>query len=247
LSYRAFCCLADLETRLQRKEKAARYGKLADKLRKAFFPTFYSPDTQLLSWWISADGQRHDYWSPGISGLPIAYGLVPEKQAAQMLSLFHAKIKETGFTRLDIGLPCVLAPIRRADYLIGAGAVAGCPSREDGSDTFHRYLNGGCLVSDQIHWFNAHFRLGRGEAVQPQLAAMLTRQGKPVFPNGGSFQNGIVNRVGEGAEFYDWEGNTCGYEGHLVYSWFFLQGAMTRRPEYLQRILRPMMQRAPDL
>ena len=173
-------------------------------------------------------------------GLPIAYGLVPEKAAKQMLTLFHAKIKKSGFTRFDLGLPCVLTPIRRADYLHGLGPEFGCPSREDGADAFHRYLNGGCLVMDQIHWLNAHFRLGQGEVAQAQLAAMVARQGKPVFPNGGSFQNGIVNRPGEGAEFFEWEGKTSGYEGHLVYSFFFLQAALTQRSEQLSRIYRPM-------
>jgi len=76
---------------------------------------------------------------------------------------------------------------------------------------------------------------------------MLARQSKPVFPNGGSFQNGIVNAQPQGAEFYDWEGNTSGYEGHLAYSWFFLQAALTQRPEHLQRILRPMTERSPGL
>ena len=68
----------------------------------------------------------------------------------------------------------------------------------------------------------------------------MARQGKPVYPNGGSFQNGIINRPGEGAEFFDWEGKTSGYEGHLVYSFFFLQAAMTQQPEQLSRIYRPM-------
>ncbi|HUT32537.1 MAG TPA: hypothetical protein VNE39_03570 [Planctomycetota bacterium] len=240
LAYRAFCCLADIEKRLQRKDKAGRYAELAGRLRKAFYPTFYSPDTQLLSWWISADGKRHDYWAPGILGLPIAYGLVPKEPAEKMLSLIHAKVKEVGFTRLDLGLPCVLTPIRRADYHIGIGPEHGRPSREDGTDTFQRYLNGGCLVCDQVHWLNAHYRLGLRSSVQPQLDAMTARQAKPVFPNGGSFQNGIINEQPKGAEFYTWTGETCGYEGHLVYSWFFLQGVLTQHPDYLQRLLRPM-------
>ena len=245
LAYRAFCCLADLEKRLQRTDKAARYADLAGKLKAAFFQTFHSPQTGLLSWWISADGQRHDYWAPGIQGLPISYGLVPPDEGRRILAAVRGKVMETGFSRLDLGLPCVLTPIRRADCNIAVGAEYGCPSREDGSDTFGRYLNGGCLVSDQIHWLNAHFRLGQGEAVQPQLAAMLARQAKPVFPNGGSFQNGIVNVPTQGAEFYDWSGNTTGYEGHLVYSWFFLQAVLTRQPEYLSRLYRPMNQTPP--
>ena len=239
LAYRAFCCMADLERRLQRTDKAARYADLAGKLKAVFFRTFHSPETGLLSWWISADGRRHDYWAPGILALPVAYGLVPPTEGRRVLSAIRSKVKETGFSRLDLGLPCVLTPIRQADYNT-AGAVYGSPSREDGSDTFQKYLNGGCVVSDQIHWFNAHFRLEQGDAVQPQLAAMLARQGKPVFPNGGSFQNGILNSPGSGAEFFDWNGNPTGYEGHLVYSWFFLQGVLTQQAEYRDRILRPL-------
>jgi hypothetical protein len=240
LAYRAFCSMAQLEKRLGRPQQAQRYADLAAHLKKAFFPTFYNPETKLLTWWISADGQRHEYWAPGILGLPIAYGLVPRKEADDILSLVHAKVRETGFTRLDLGLPCLLTPIRRADYHLTCGPQYGAPSREDGTDTFQRYLNGSCMVNDQVHWLNAHFRLGRAEDVRPQLAAMVARQGTPVFPNGGSFQNGIINKPPLGAEFFDWSGKPCGYEGHLTFSWFFLQAALTQHPQHLEKILRPM-------
>jgi len=246
-AYRAFCCMADLEKRLQRKDQYAHYAQLANHLRQAFYPTFYSPQTQLLSWWISEDGQRHDYWAPGIIGLPITYGLVPAAQAKQILSRIEAKVKEVGFTRLDIGLPCVLTPIRKADYHLGVGAAYGGPSREDGSDTFQHYLNGGCLVSDQIHWLNAHYRMGLGDQVKPELDAMVARQANPIFPNGGSFQNGIINSQPQGAEFLTWNGQTCGYEGHLVYSWFFLQGVLTQHPEYLKKLVHPITELAHGL
>lgn len=240
LAYRAFCCMADLEKRLERPQQAARYAELAGRLKKAFFPTFFNTETGLLTWWISADGQRHEYWAPGILGLPIAYGLVPHKEAGEILSLVHAKVGEVGFARLDLGLPCLLTPIRRADYHRTCGAAYGSPAREDGTDTFQRYLNGGCVVSDQAHWLNAHFSLGRTEAVRPQLAAMFARQATPVFPNGGSFQNGIINQPPHGAEIYDWSGKVCGYEGHLSFTWLFLQAALTQHPEHLGKILRPM-------
>jgi len=49
-----------------------------------------------------------------------------------------------------------------------------------------------------------------------------------------------LNSPGSGAEFFDWNGNPTGYEGHLVYSWFFLQGVLTQQAEYRNRILRPL-------
>ena len=72
------------------------------------------------------------------------------------------------------------------------------------------------------------------------LGAMLERQRRGVFPNGGAYQNGIVDRYPEGAEFYDWNGNTCGYEGHLTYSFSFLQAVLLREPAFRDRLLRPV-------
>ncbi len=70
---------------------------------------------------------------------------------------------------------------------------------------------------------------------------MLRRQSEGVFPNGGGFQNGVINKYPQGAEFFDWDGNTCGYEGHLVYSWTFLQAILLREPAYRERVFRPVM------
>ena len=61
------------------------------------------------------------------------------------------------------------------------------------------------------------------------LDAMLRRQRDGVFPNGGGFQNGIIDRYPDGAEFFTWDGKTAGYEGHLVYSWTWLHALFVRR------------------
>jgi hypothetical protein len=61
-----------------------------------------------------------------------------------------------------------------------------------------------------------------------------------VFPNGGAFQNGIIDRAGAGAEFFDWEGNTTGYEGHLVYSWAWMQALFARDGIYQAKVLQPL-------
>ena len=52
---------------------------------------------------------------------------------------------------------------------------------------------------------------------------MLKRQRTGVFANGGAFQNGIIDAYPYGAEFFEWNGNPSGYEGHLVYSWVWMQ------------------------
>jgi len=61
-----------------------------------------------------------------------------------------------------------------------------------------------------------------------------------VFPNGGGFQNGAIDRFLLGAEDMDWEGNACGYEGHLGYSFTFLQAALLREPAIRARLLKPL-------
>jgi hypothetical protein len=69
---------------------------------------------------------------------------------------------------------------------------------------------------------------------------MLARQEKGVFPNGGGFQNGVVNSYPQGAEFYTWDGETTGYEGHLTYSFSFLQAILLRQPEFRAKLFRPI-------
>jgi hypothetical protein len=34
--------------------------------------------------------------------------------------------------------------------------------------------------------------------------------------------------MGKGAEVYDWNGGTAGYEGHLVYCWNFLHSMLRK-------------------
>ena len=138
-------------------------------------------------------------------------------------------------------MPETLVPIRAADYVRRLSPYS--PQREDGSDTFGIYLNGGCLVCSTIHFLAAHYVLGENDKADRILRAMLQRQARGVFPNGGGFQNGIVNRDPFGAEFFNWDGKTCGYEGYLVYSFTFPQAILLRQAEYRARLYRPLQVR----
>ena len=149
------------------------------------------------------------------------------------------KIEAAGFKRFDLGVPITLTPVPRGDYLMG---LAGCgvPSKEDGSDTFGQYLNGGCLVNDAVYFITALHLVGEPAKGDLVLRAMLERQERGAFPNGGGFQNGVVNEYPQGAEFFTWDGKTCGYEGHLTYSYAFLQTVLLREPAFRQKLLRPL-------
>jgi hypothetical protein len=157
-----------------------------------------------------------------------------------MLNQLWNKIESSGFKRFDLGVPITLTPVPRGDYLMGLSSH-GVPTREDGSDTFGQYLNGGCLVSDAVYFITALHIVGERAKGDRILEAMVRRQERGgVFPNGGAFQNGVVNEYPRGAEFYTWDGRTCGYEGHLTYSYSFLQAILLRESAFRDRLLRPL-------
>jgi hypothetical protein len=241
LIYRAFRCLADLEKQLGRSPQQARYADRANRLKTVYVKTFYNPASGWLGWWVSKDGQLHDLSSPMINNLAICYGLVEPAQGHDIIERLWTKIEKVGFHRFDLGVPITLAPVRRGDYLTGlADGVCGVPGREDGSDTFGWYLNGGCMVDDAVYFITALHIVGEGAKGDQVLRAMLARQEKGVFPNGGGFQNGVINAYPQGAEFFTWDGKTCGYEGHLTYSYSFLQAILLREPGFRARLFRPL-------
>jgi len=250
LTYRAWRCLADLEKKLERKEQQAHYTQLADRLKAVFFSTLFDPATGWIAWWKSEDGEMHNLASPMINALAVEYGLVEKQAAREILLRLWEKIEAVGFTRFEIGVPVTLVPVRKGDYLQPkpgkpAATICGAPEREDGADTFGKYLNGGCCVSDAVHFMTALYIVDEKEKGDRILNSMLDRQKRGVFPNGGAFQNGVIDTYPKGAEFFDWEGNTCGYEGHLTYSFSFLQAALLREPVMRARLLRPVLLKEP--
>ncbi len=201
--------------------------------------TFENPKTGWLAWWRSKDGELHDLSSPMITSLAICSGLVEPDQGREMLKRLWTKIEAVGFHRFDLGVPITLTPVRRGDYTIGAPAPTAF-RREDGADAFGQYLNGGCLVSDAVYFITALHIVGESEKADRILRAMLVRQDVGVFQNGGGFQNGVINYYPAGAEFLTWEGRTCGYEGHLTYSYSFLQAVLLRETSFRDRLFRPL-------
>ena len=97
----------------------ARYRAAADKLRAAYFKTFYDPATGVLAGWRSADGQLHDYYFLWVNGIAIHYGLVPKDKAKRIMDHLLAKMKEVGYTRFDFG-PARQPHSRRQEGLRGS-------------------------------------------------------------------------------------------------------------------------------
>ncbi len=232
LIYRAWRCLADLEAKAHRRAQSNRYNQLADRLKAAYFKTFFNPQTGWLAWWKSDDGQLHDYASPVINGLAIEYGLVEPAAGREILSRLRQKMKEAGFTRFDLGVPPMLIPVHRGDYLL-PGAI-GCPQREDGTDTFGYYMNGAITAGQVLHFLAAHYVVNEGAEADGILRAMLEREAR------GGFQNGAVNAYPKGIDWTTWDGRPAGYEGYLADSFRFLQAVLLREPQMRMRLYRPL-------
>lgn len=168
-----------------------------------------------------------------MNGLAIEYGLVEPSQGRRILSLLRQKMKDVKFTRFDLGLPCTLEPVRRADYLQPSGL--GVPSREDGADTFQNYMNGGISAGHALHFIMAYHMVGQPERGDEILNAMLERQTRV------GFQNGVQNSANKGIDWTDWTGAPKGYEGYLADVFMFMQAAVLREPSLRARFYRPLI------
>jgi hypothetical protein len=229
--YRAWRCLADLEGQLGRAQKQKYFTDLAERLKAVYFKTLYNPATGWLAWWKSADGKLHDYATPIVNGLAIEYGLVDADIGRQILSRLRKKMHDANFTRFDLGLPCTLEPVRRADYL--QPDSLGVPRRQDGTDTFQNYMNGGISAGHTLHFIMAHHIVGQPDKGDEILHAMLDRQAKV------GFQNGVQNKGDKGIDWTDWAGTPRGYEGYLADVFMFMQAAILREPSLRARFYRP--------
>ncbi|HEY1806977.1 MAG TPA: hypothetical protein VGG42_00380 [Acidobacteriaceae bacterium] len=232
LIYRAWRCLADLEAKLARKEKQAHYTRLAERLKAVYRKTLYNPSTGWLAWWKSQDGALHDYATPIVNGMAISFGLVHPEEGRKILSRLYAKMESAAFSRFDLGLPCTLEPVRRADYLQPSGL--GVPHRADGTDTFQMYMNGGISAGHTLHFILAGYAVGEPQKADALLHAMLTRQATI------GFQDGVQNEANKGIDWTNWTGAPKGYEGYLADVFMFLQAAVLREPALRARFYRPL-------
>ncbi len=230
--YRAWRCLADLERRLGRTAQAERFAGLADRLKAAYARTLLNPQSGWLAWWKSRDGRLHDLASPVVNGMAIEYGLVNPEQARAILRRLNARIREVGFTRFDLGVPPMLVPVPRADYL--QPNAFGLPQKEDGTDTFQQYMNGGISAAHVLPWLVAHHVVGMPEEADRILRAMLQRQ------QSGAFQNGVQDRAHKGIDWTTWDGKPCGYEGYLADVYRFLLAIPLREESLRARFYRPL-------
>jgi hypothetical protein len=235
LIYRGWRCMADLEERLGRSSQAQLWRQRANKLKEAFSRALMNQSGNWLGWWRSADGQLHDPASPLINAMAIEYGLVDAQTGRKILDNLQHRMELAGFHRPDLGIPSILSPMPRLDYLIGyPPGACGTPGTEDGSDTFGQYMNGGIHAGHTLPYLSALYLVGRGAAADAILNAMITRQQQ------GLFQNGVWGRSPFGGEWTTWDGQPSGADGYLSDNYRFLQAVFLREADCRMRLYRPL-------
>lgn len=167
--------------------------------------------------------------------MAIEYGLVDAQLGQTILTNLQQKMTLAGFHRSDLGIPSILAPIPKADYLIGYPVGAcGTPAAADGSDTFGQYMNGGIHAGHTLPYLAALYLLDRSAEADAILNAMIARQQL------GLFQNGVWGRSPFGAEWTTWDGQPSGADGYLADNYRFLQAIFLREPKCRTRLYRPL-------
>ena len=217
LAFRAFHALADLEKQLGKKDQEQKYRQRAENLKAIFLKTFYNEETGWLGWWRSKDGELHDIYSDVPTSLAVTHGILGLEEGKEMLTRYWNALEATGFNRFDLGVPICLRPVPHEEM--------------EHYTEFQQFLNAGCCVSNTAYTLDALYTVGMTQQANLILDAMLKRQKEGIFPNGGGFQNGFVDRMGYGAEVFDWKGNPAGYEGHLVYCWAFIHSMLRQELE----------------
>jgi hypothetical protein len=153
-------------------DAAGKYLRQAAKLESHYYDAFLNPATGVLAGWRSADGKLHDYYFLFVNGMAVVYGLVSIEQGRTIWDKLLAKMHEVGYNRFDLGLPGNLIPIRREDY-VDLNPRYGGPSKEDGSDGFQIFENGGASACFAYFTIEALRRVGLEKAADIILFAML--------------------------------------------------------------------------
>jgi hypothetical protein len=219
LAYRGLRGLEDLSAKLGQIKDVTRWRAAADKLRAAYLNAFYNPATGVLAGWRSADGQLHDYYFLFVNGIAIHYGLVPEEKANDIMDRLLKKMNAVGYTRFDLGLPGNLIPVARKDY-VHLDHRWGGGEKEDNSDGFQIYENGGATACFAYFTLAALYDLGRRQEADGILFPMLEAFAK------GAFQGQAAN--GRSNDWKAWDGTPWGYEGFLVDNYYALLAVLTR-------------------
>jgi hypothetical protein len=213
LAFRALKGMGRLAALAGHPADAERYRAAAAKLHDAYFGAFFNPASGLVAGWRSADGQLHDYAFTFVNGIAVLYGLVPADRERAIMDRLWDKMREVGYTRFRMGLPGDLVPVARKDYAHKDPRYGG-GLREDNTDAFQVYENGGVSACFSYFTVGAYDRVGEHDRADQILLPILDAFEKREFEGTGA--NHMTN------DWRKWDGTSEGYEGFLVDNYYVL-------------------------
>lgn len=207
ITYNALNLMTEVADMIGEKNDAILYRRLATRLKSAYFKTFYNPATGIIAGWKSSDGKLHDYYFLMVNSMAVYYGLIPDETVKDIMMKLWIKMEQAGFSDFTLGLPGNLIPVRREDYTHPDPRWGG-GKRDDGSDAFQRYENGGASLNWSFFTLKAFQKAGLKEQYGEIADGLL----KAI--NDGSFQ-GSCYESEMTKDWKAWNGDCWGYEGFL--------------------------------
>ncbi|MGC8623647.1 MAG: MGH1-like glycoside hydrolase domain-containing protein [Phycisphaerae bacterium] len=216
LAYRACVMMAEVSTHSGRQPEAVFFNARAQRMRKAYYRTFFNPNTGLLAGWKSTDGQLHDYQFTFVNSVAVWSGVLDQRQAAAVMRQLLVKMKAAGYSFFSLGLPGNLIAVAEDDYYLSPRRFGG-----GGEKGFQIYENGGATACYCYFTIDALFRTGMVAAARAILYPMLASF------EAGSFQG--MGPDGMSKDWKTWTGKCYGYEGFLVDGYLTLLAVLADR------------------
>jgi hypothetical protein len=142
-----------------------------------------------------------------VNSMAVYYDLVPEEKVKDIMMILWKKMQEVGYNDFTLGLPGNLISVRKEDYTHPDPRWGG-GRKEDGSDAFQRYENGGASLNWSYYTLKAFKKAGLKEQLDKMTDGLL----KAI--DAGEFQ-GSCSEGGMTKDWKTWNGDCWGYEGFL--------------------------------
>ncbi len=216
LAYRACVMLTEVADKIRKHTDAGFFKAHGEKIRAAYFQTFFNPATGLLAGWKSSDGQLHDYHFVFVNSVAVTFGLLNDAQKHSVMNQVLAKMKSAGYRNFRLGLPGNLIPVAADDYNVTSPRWGG-----GGKQGFQKYENAGATACFCYFTIQALFELGRVNEAREILYPMLESF------EAGTFQGKGLD--GMSKDWKTWSGKCYGYEGFLVDGYLTLLSVLADR------------------
>ena len=194
LCHRALRSLSELLESLNRYEDAKKYRAQLEKFDKAFFDTFYNPETGLMAGWISQNGKVHDYGFTFAVSMGINEGLIPIDKGREMIKKLLAIMKKQGYGDLRFGIPGNVMPVAQTDTI-------NWPCMSD----WGRYENGGLNGMNGYHFLTAMYNVGLRREADKILFTIMDTYEKEMT------HSGLMPGYCQSVDWRTKEGVRCGY------------------------------------